>query len=481
MFILRERSATSSIAAISELRIADRNRIKNQKVLEIYDRLQKGKKTYGNLVTDTLSAVMSVSAIDLKLTDKSDLFKNITGELSQLTKDVTEASNRTARIAEDVASAQDNLASSINEVSNNSMEILKRIEESDESLKSVVKMSDKAKENSDILKNDMTTLLDIVEHMHEVITAINSISGQTNLLALNASIEAARAGEAGRGFAVVADEIRQLAEETKKLTTNMTDFVDAVEEASNKSAGSVDTTVESLNIMNENLQQVMVSNTQNRDELKNINMSIESVASTSEEIGNSTADASVQIGILSDKMKLARDISDEVKMTGEEISDLIKPISDVEEKLTKVTHTMGEMIKDRFYMVDNSIFLQNVTNAIEAHKKWVKLLKQIVDTRKLEAIQTNSHKCAFGHFYYSVSPRNKEVVTIWKRIEEQHSKLHNSGEAVKRAIREENYSAAEKQYQETLTLSNSLIKEFDSIINIVKQLDKKDINVFAQF
>ena len=60
----------------------------------------------------------------------------------------------------------------------------------------------------------MNTLLDVVNHMNEVIAGINSISSQTNLLALNASIEAARAGEAGRGFAVVAEEIRKLAEQT---------------------------------------------------------------------------------------------------------------------------------------------------------------------------------------------------------------------------------------------------------------------------
>lgn len=480
MFNIKDRGSVNSIVAISELKVTDRSSIRNQKVLDIYDRLVNGKKTYGKLVTDTLSAVMSVSAIDLKLTDKSEQLKGITTELSKLTADITEASDRTAKIAEDVASAQENLSCSINEVSSNSLDILKRIEESDDSLKSIVKMSNKAKDNSDILKDDMNTLLDIVEQMHEVITAINSISGQTNLLALNASIEAARAGEAGKGFAVVADEIRELAEETKKLTTNMTDFVDTVEDASHKSAGSVDTTVESLNIMTKNLQQVMESNTENREELKIINNSIETVAATSEEIGNSTADASVQISILSEKMKKSKEIAEAVKATGEEVSDLIKPINEVENSLTKVTHTMGELIKDRFYMVDNSVFLQNVNNAILAHKNWVKLLKQIVDTRKIEALQTNSRKCAFGHFYYSVTPMNKEIVPIWKRIEEKHTKLHNSGEAVKKAIRENNYSYAEKQYEETLALSGSLIKEFEAMSEIVKRLDKNDINVFSK-
>ncbi|WP_407331398.1 methyl-accepting chemotaxis protein [Enterovibrio sp. 27052020O] len=66
--------------------------------------------------------------------------------------------------------------------------------------------------------HDMSAKLDAVFNL---LDQVQAMSDQTNLLALNAAIEAARAGELGRGFGVVASEVRDLANRTSSLNSQI--------------------------------------------------------------------------------------------------------------------------------------------------------------------------------------------------------------------------------------------------------------------
>lgn len=70
----------------------------------------------------------------------------------------------------------------------------------------------------------------VVNQIEVLLNTIIKVSSQTNMLALNASIEANRGGGSGNGngFAVIANQIRQLSEESRENTEQITKVVHEV-------------------------------------------------------------------------------------------------------------------------------------------------------------------------------------------------------------------------------------------------------------
>ena len=445
------------VSAVSALQDADYT--KNPELEGIYSRLIDGRSQFNAVMDRNIQAVMEISSLDLALTFHTDNMIGIAHDVADETNVISDAAVECSSVAEMVNSQHEELTHTIIEASNETDEVYKKIEVGQQELTGIKNLSEQTIEVSRDLQKDMDELLNVVNHMNEVIAGINSISSQTNLLALNASIEAARAGEAGKGFAVVAEEIRKLAEETQKLTANMGEFVEGIKAASTKSAESATDTITALNTMTEKIGNVWAINDENQRSVSKVNESISSLAAVSEEISSSMAELESQTDNIEEQCSRLKENTSQMREISKELQQVTKPIASIEETLDDAAKKMGDMTDDPFYRMQYVDFAKHIGNAIAAHENWLNNLKRMVDAQMIIPLQQNSAKCGFGQFYYSMTPKTPEIKDIWLAIGEKHKKFHQYGSDVVEAIMANNFGRAESLYEEADQYSNELLED----------------------
>ena len=446
--------------------------------VHIQSRLTTGRNKFRSIVNSVFDSVMKISALDLALRNNSEKISDISEGIKGISTTVVEASTVTGESMSEVVKVHEGFTESISQVSAAAGEIMDEMGASSHELMSIVDESQKTIDASNEMKKDMQQLLEVLKNMNEVIRGINSISAQTNMLALNASIEAARAGEAGKGFAVVAEQIRNLADETKQLIGNMDEFVSKIEEASKMSSDSLDKTVVELGIMQQNLNNVLENYAKNEENITNINDSITTIAATSQEIFSTVTNVHDQRDRLKDECTVLNDQAEDLGTVAESLKKSMEPVSSIEKELDSSAQMMGDMVHDVFYMLDNQVFINTVQNAVIAHQNWLKTLETIVHSKELLPLQTDDTKCAFGHFYYAIKPKNGMITSIWNGLADKHRRFHGHGKSAIEAIKRQDYGKADVEYKEAAKLSTELIGDFNRIIDAAKTLESGNRSVF---
>lgn len=456
MELMRKKS--NLIDSVANLENADYS--KQPKIDSIYKRLIQGREQFERVMSKNISAVMQISSLDLILKQQTERMVAVCEEVGDATDMIQAAAQESSAVAGQVNSQHEDLTRTIVEASEETSEVNSKIEHGQKELSVIRDLSIATIEDSKEMQKNMDTLLEIINHMNDVIAGINSISSQTNLLALNASIEAARAGEAGKGFAVVAEEIRKLAEQTQQMTADMGNFVENIKDASNKSEKSVTSTIEALNTVTEKIGNVWEINNENQKRMVNINDSITSLAAVSEEISSSMVEMENQSINIREQCDRLVDNTKTLRRVGNELKQAVEPVITIEKLLDESTKQLGDMTDDAFFRMEYQEFMGYMDRAIDAHTAWLDNLKKMMETRNIVPMQFDATKCGFGHFYYSMTPKTPEIREIWLQLEGKHKQFHSYGKEVKQSILQENYANAEKYYKEAEMCSKELLNDF---------------------
>lgn len=179
----------------------------------------------GDLITAVSAASDQLKATSRQMVDLADNSHDQAKDASDAMKEATE--NITA-----AAAATDEFALSISEIN-------RQASASAELARNASGMVGDA-------NSKMSELSQAALEVGEIVEVIQTIAQRTNLLALNASIEAARGGEAGRGFAVVASEVKELAMQTSRATSNVTEKIEAIQNSTKSSVSDLTNIVKSI-------------------------------------------------------------------------------------------------------------------------------------------------------------------------------------------------------------------------------------------
>ncbi|WP_300714099.1 methyl-accepting chemotaxis protein [uncultured Acetatifactor sp.] len=435
--------------AVSKLKAADYSA--EPELNGIYERLSSGRKQFAELFEKNINAVMQISSLDLTMQYQTDRILDISQQVISATETIF------GNTMGQASSQHEELANTIVDVSGQTDEVYQKIETGQQELTTIKELSEQTIEASKEMQSNMDELFNIINHISSIISGIDNISMQTNLLALNASVEAARAGEAGKGFSVVANEIRELSEETQKLTSGMEDFVKSMKAASQKSIESANGTINSLTSMSDKIKNVWALNDESQAHVSQINDSVSSLAAVSQEISSSMTEMQSQL----------RESSDFMRTVGEDLRKATEPVVDIEKTLDETVRQMGIMSKDAFYHLENEEFAQYMRSAITSHNTWLGNLKKMVFAQKVMPLQLDSSKCGFGHFYYAITPDIPDIRPIWEGLGPKHQKFHKYGASVINALNNGRYTEAEQIYREAETYSKDLIADMNRILNAV--------------
>lgn len=437
--------------SVSELKAADYS--KEPELNRIYQRLVNGRQQFAEILEKNIKAVMQISSLDLTMQHQTEKIMDISNSVARATETIFGSSGSSSGIS---SNQHEELTHTIIRASEETAEVYKKIELSQSELTNIKDLSAQAIIVSQEMQKDLDYLFQVINRMNTVIADINNISLQTNLLALNASIEAERAGTAGKGFAVVAHEIRSLAGETQKLTDNMSEFIEGIKSASEKSVSSATNTINALDSMTEKIGNVWELNDENQRHVAMINDSMSSISAVSEELSSSMDQMEEQ---LRSSTEFMQNVSHELKKATE-------PVVEIEKTLDETVRQMGVMTDDAFFHLENQEFAKYVGNAISAHRTWLSNLQKMAQTRIVAPLQLDSSKCGFGHFYYAMTPKIPEMLPIWNGLGAKHKRFHKFGADVINALNSSDYFRAEQLYRDAEHYSKELIADLEKLLEL---------------
>lgn len=446
-------------------------------VLKQINKLIQSEMELSDSSKKILTIVSSISNFDVGMS-------HISNELMDFSKEILSLSESNLAIVEETTASMNTMNENINKSSKTltslSLDASVLVEKNDEGLillQEVQKLKDNVNIDNSIMNEKISDLLSLATEVGNIVKSVQAIAEQTNLLALNAAIEAARAGEHGKGFSVVAEEVRKLSDETKTSLKGMEQFVQKIQTASNEGKESLHRTVLSTHEMNDKVDTVSQTIEQNVKMLNTVIVDINDIETTMKDIKMSTSEINqaMETSII-DAERLTQ-MAEAIGIEATQSVEFSRQVSQIDDQLSEIVQDMLGSLKGGNHSVSNEELIEVIGNARKSHKSWTDTLLKIIEEMKLYPIQTDSKKCAFGHFYHANKIDHPSIQDIWSQIDVIHNQVHNTGDKVIESVKVNDEVKAHKYYNEAKEFSNKLLILLDKVETMTQDLSNKGVNI----